>query len=660
MVRLAKTTKILLGVAIGLGTATVGTAAYYFSSAPETAKITVPSFIGKTKSDVESWMTENSVSSDQCTFDYTYDEEKDQDVVLSQSIEADSVLGSEEVLEITLSNGPDPDKEFKMPDFTGKKQAEVEQWFEDHKFTAVSYAFESDDKVEKGVFLKASADAGTTMKRSDELTITFSSGSDSDEKTEVTVPDFSSYSRKNMQAWASQNGITLTIAAQASDTVASGGFLSQSVKAGTKVKSGSSITVTLSSGKAIKIVSYVGKTRSEAETWTSSQKLKSSVTLLYSSSDAGIVLSQSPDSGTAAEGTTVKFTVSAGKVNLQDYSGKTKSAFEAYLSSLNAENSSSAKISVSYQETESTSAAGTILSQSVSGLVAPGTSVTVQVAIGKKYSVTSQAGKSLDSFKSYLSSMGLNLGNVSYVYSDSYRSDVLVSNDTGSYESGASINCVVSKGSYSWDPGSLVNAGSSWSSLYSASADARKNGYTVTKSDVESSQYSEGQIVGCTVSGKSISCQVSIGSYVTIPDVTGKDHSDASSTLSSLGLSVTELEQSYYSDVTAGQVVGQSLSAGTKVRAGTAITITYSKGPEPVVTATIPTIYTALYDGMKGSEIVSSLTQTLNAAGFYNLNFVKIPTGSTTSINALKSVSPAPGSTINVKDQITIEYYSAD
>ena len=78
------------------------------------------------------------------------------------------------------------------------------------------------------------------------------------------------------------------------------------------------------------------------------------------------------------------------------------------------------------------------------------------------------------------------------------------------------------------------------------------------------------------------------------------------------------------------------------------------------MTATIPTIYTALYDGMKGSEIVSSLTQTLNAAGFYNLNFVKIPTGSTTSINALKSVSPAPGSTINVKDQITIEYYSAD
>ena len=256
MVRLAKTTKILLGVAIGLGTATVGTAAYYFSSAPETAKITVPSFVGKTKSDVESWMTENSVSSDQCTFDYTYDEEKDQDVVLSQSIEADSVLGSEEVLEITLSNGPDPDKEFKMPDFTGKKQAAVEQWFEDHKFTAVSYAFESDDKVEKGVFLKASADAGTTMKRSDELTITFSSGSDSDEKTEVTVPDFSSYSRKNMQAWASQNGITLTIAAQASDTVASGGFLSQSVKAGTKVKSGSSITVTLSSGKAIKIGNY--------------------------------------------------------------------------------------------------------------------------------------------------------------------------------------------------------------------------------------------------------------------------------------------------------------------------------------------------------------------------------------------------------------------
>lgn len=659
MVRLAKTTKILLGVAVGLGTVTVGTAAYYFSSVPESQKVTVPSFPGKTKSDVESWMSQNSLSSDRCLFDYAYDEEKDRDVVLSQSIEADSVLGPQEVLTITLSDGPDPDKEFQMPDFSGKKQEEVEQWFEDHRFSSVSYAFESDEKIEKGLFLKASAEAGKKVKRSQELKITFSSGSKEDQQAEVTVPDFSSYSRKNMQAWASENGITLTFASKASDTVASGGFLSQSVKAGTKVKSGTAITVTLSSGKAIAIVSYVGKTRKEAEAWAGSKGLKSSVTILYSTSDAGIVLSQSPDSGTVAEGTAVKFTVSAGRVNLADYTGKTKSQFDSYLSSLNAENSGSAKITVSYQDTESTSASGTILAQSVSGLLDPGTSVTVKVAVGKKYSVASQAGKSLDSFRSYLSSMGLNLGNVSYVFSDSYGSGVLVSNDTGSFESGASINCVVSKGSYSWDPGDLTAAGASWSALYSASADARKNGYSVSKTD-EESQYPEGQIIACSISGKSISCRVSIGSYVTVADVTGKDHSEASSILSGSGLSVTEVEQSNYSDVPSGQVIGQSLSAGTKVKAGTAITITYSRGPEPVVTAAIPTIYSALYDGMKGSEIVSSLTATLNAAGFYNLNFVKIPTGNTTSKNALKSVSPAPGSLINVKDQITIEYYSAD
>lgn len=661
MIELYAKTKILLGVALALGGAAVGTTVYYVQTVKD-PEVKVPDFSGQTKSDVETWAEDNKISSSRYSFSYDFDEDVAEDGVISQSIAAGKLLEKDAVLEVILSSGKDPDAAFTFPDCSKMSREEIEKWFEENGFTNVSYAFAEDDSVEAGSFLKASVEAGTEVKRSDEITITFATGGDSS-SAEITVPDFSTYSYKNMQAWGVTNGVTLKFVNEASSTVAKGAFISQSVKAGTTVKAGSTITITLSSGKALDVVNYVGKTRKEADTWISNNGLKAVYHEIYSTSNAGVIVSQNPSSGTISSGGSVTFEVSVGKVDVTDFTGKTKTDLDNFISAVNAKYNSSAKLSVTYKEVESDKAAGTILSQNVSGSVNPGTAITAEVAVGRKVTVTSYAGKTLDSFRTYLSSLGLSLGNVSYAYSDSVASGSLISNDTGTYSTGASINCQVSRGAYTWDPGSAAKAGQSWSSLYAASATARSNGYSVTKTDVESSTVAEGLMVSdCSISGKTIACQVSIGKYVTVDNVVGKDKDAAQTQLANAGLSVTLVEQPDYSDTAAGVVIGQSIAAGTKVKASTAITLTYSKGPEPVVMGTVPSFrYNGLYVGStnQNAEMISYMTTEFNNAGFYNISFVKSTSAPTYGFVSMATADGTPvnaGDSLNVKTQIVVTY----
>lgn len=662
MIELYTKTKVLLGVAVALAGATVGTSVYYFQTTAE--EIKVPDFSGETKEDVETWRQDSKLAEDRISYSYSFDEELAEDAVISQSMEAGMVLSAQEVLGIVLSSGPDPDKEFSLPDFTGQSRTEVVKWFTDNRFANVSYVFQEQEGVEEDTFLEASVEAGTTVKRSQELTVTFAIGN-SDQ--EVTVPDFSSYSRANIQAWASTNGITVSFVTKASDTVAAGKVIAQSVAAGTIIKTGSSLTVTLSGGKAVTVVSYVGSTREEAEAWASKNGLKAVYVSYYSSEAENTILSQSPASGTVSAGSSVTFGVSAGLVPLTDYTGRTRTEFASYISSLNKENNASAKLTVTYTEKQtSDAAAGTILSQSASGKVKPGTAVTVEVAAGVKVTVTSKAGSTLDAFKSYLSSLNLRLGTATYSYSDTVAEGSLISNQTGTFEAGASIDCVVSKGSYTWDASSYISPGSSWSTLYSASYEARRNGYSVTKTDVESSEYDAGSIVSCTVSSKSIACQVSIGRYVTVPDAVGKTQAEGEAAMTAAGLKVSSVTSSTYSsEYAAGTVMGQSTAAGTSVKQGSSVTLTISKGPEPVATGIVPIYRLSVYDGYSADQIRSDLTSLFNEAGFTNLEFVKIDTstntgGDRTNRKGVQSISAASGSELPLTTLITITYYSPE
>ncbi|MEE3488067.1 MAG: PASTA domain-containing protein [Bulleidia sp.] len=627
--KLLSNTKALMGIVIALMSAIIVTSVIYITSAP--SGIDIPDFSEKTKEDVQTWISDNEVDSNLVTFSYAYDEDKDQDIVLSQSMAAGEKLTKDNILTITLSNGPDPDKEFTLPDFTGKDKKEVSKWFTDNKFSAVTYAFSPDEEVEKDIFLKCSAEKGAKVKRSDKITVTISTGTSEEEAEEITVPDFSTYTKANISAWGTTNNVTIMFRTQTSDTIAEGKFISQSVKAGTKVKKGSGITITLSSGKALSAIDYTGKAKSEAAAWISKEGLKAVYQEYYSDTVAeGYIIDQTPKSGTIQSGGTITFMVSVGKVSIEDYTGKTISEFQAYIGKINAGYNNSAKLTIKTTKKASDKSSGTILSQSTSGTVSIGTAITVEVA---------DDGKST---------------------STATPVPTAVTIDPALYQAGKSYN-------------DLVNAVSA----------ANKSGgsFNVKTTGTQASDsIKSGNIISCSLSGNTISCIVSSGpaakptasaspTTASVPDFTGLTMDQANAKASAAGLKVYQ-RSSVYDSAASGTIVSQKTAAGTTVALNTTIDVVVSKGPEPtptptptptpVSTITMPVITDMEYTMAMNrtyDENVSWIISKFKGAGFNEnqLNIQKAGTKMTSGESGIESISPdANGQSVKADTVITI------
>jgi hypothetical protein len=76
---------------------------------------------------------------------------------------------------------------------------------------------------------------------------------------------------------------------------------------------------------------------------------------------------------------------------------------------------------------------------------------------------------------------------------------------------------------------------------------------------------------------------------VNVPSVKGQTKASAKSELEGAGLALGSVGSAYSSSVTAGLVLSQSPAAGADVAPGTAVSITLSKGPAPVVATPKPT-----------------------------------------------------------------------
>lgn len=242
-IRLQGKILIALAVVLCLAGTTVGVLALTSSG----SGVTVENFVGKDKKVVETWRKKNDVSNDQIAYAYAYDDSKDKDIVLKQSIASGKTLKSDETLKVTVSKGADPNKEFELPDFTDKVEKEIKKWFTDNKFTNVTYTYEINPEVENGKFISMDHETGTKVKRSEPITVTICTPLDAEQ---VEVPDLSGISKDDLDSWASTNRINISYIERASDTVEKGGILSVSVNKGDRLNAGDTITVEISSGPA--------------------------------------------------------------------------------------------------------------------------------------------------------------------------------------------------------------------------------------------------------------------------------------------------------------------------------------------------------------------------------------------------------------------------
>lgn len=574
--------------------------------------IKVIDFSTMTQEEALAWARENQLTLDVVT---AYDEELAVGTILSQTSPVGERLFAGSSLTVTVSSGPDPDKLITLVDFTGKDIGEVQTFIDLNKLTQASIAFEKSKTISSAYFIKQSV-TKDSIKRSEPIVFTISSGEQS-ELTSVIVPDFSTYTKQQISSWAETSNVKVNFIEDFSTSAAAGSVYEQSLAANSSVYNGSSLTVKISLGAGVVLENLVGKTKTEIDAFINSKGLKVAYTSAYSSTiTKDQASSMSPSATTrVADGSTVNVTLSLGKISVQNFTGKTQKELDAWIASVNKQGANLKSTSTS--EYSDSVSFGNLISQTPStGDINPGSTISVKVSKG--------GGITVKSFTSRNDTQtGLTV-NVTEKYSTSASGTVLSQSIAAGtvVDSGSTITLTVSIGtiSVSNKTGSSLSDLQAWVN----SVNEKGASLSISSSESYSSSVARGNIIsqspssGSVNPGSTITASVSKGAGIMVINFVG------GSTLTQSGLTVNKTEQYSSSvssgvvisqSISSGTIVDSGTSMSIVVSKGVdPSTVPASLNPLAPMVATSTTGY---------DYTVNYLTQYLTSAGFTNFSFVK-------------------------------------
>ena len=202
--------------------------------------------------------------------------------------------------------------EVEVPDVVGRQMALATQLLEARKLR-VNVAETYDEKTPPGQVVSQSPEAGSSVKEDRVVTIYVSRGGE-----ELTMPDIKGLARRAAEEKLGKMGLKVGHVYEKEADSDTGTILAQEPAPGTKIVKGSSVDLTISKGKQIKLVrvpDYTGGTVEAARTGLASIRLQvGTVTRQIDKQAAGTILSQTPAGGASVEeGTEVDFVVAEPK-----------------------------------------------------------------------------------------------------------------------------------------------------------------------------------------------------------------------------------------------------------------------------------------------------------------------------------------------------------
>ena len=565
-----------------IGSVLVGLIYFALNGFSSAEKTNVPDFTIMSIEEIEVWVQENEV---EVEFVEVFDELIPENEVVSQDPPAKTQLKKNQKIIIVISKGPEITM-VPLPDFTKMEIDEIQKIVEEIGLTEVSYEYETSDTIEKGYFIRISTDK-KEVPLNEVIVITISLGKDSN--ADIVVPDFSNYTKAQIDNWKIANSVKVTYTYENSDKVERNKVISQNPAAGKTVKPNATITVKISYGPAISAKDFTGDTKTAVEAWAKENggRFKLSFENKYSNTVAeGKIISMSPSSGKITDNSTVKVVVSLGKPTITNFVGKTYSSFESHVATLN-KNGAEIKINRTEDAFSDTVPSGSIISQSkTSGTIDVGTSITVTVSKGKQpayVTIENHQGKAESVLISWINSKKLNVGSRTEMYSDTVAKDAIISHSpaSGSVLEGTSISYVVSLGKYT--PPAFSGTFAEAQVIINTANNKGAGGWTIVKGTADYSDTVEkGKLISSkqTISGKQITVVESLGKSSTVKNYVGDNiHSIGNN---DGGLVIKKVGKT--SNEPADKIIEQSIAAGSVVPVGTEITITYSTGPQATTT----------------------------------------------------------------------------
>ncbi|MEG3626252.1 Stk1 family PASTA domain-containing Ser/Thr kinase [Streptomyces poriticola] len=199
----------------------------------------------------------------------------------------------------------------KVPPLLGKTEAEARDRLAGAGLKVGGVEQAHSDTVQRGDVMRTDPAVGTRIRSSGSVSLTVSAGPET-----VKLADLGGYKLDRARSVLKEDGLEPGMVTRAfSEDVPKGFVISTDPRAGTEVRGGTAIALTVSKGRPIDVPDVTGDDLDDARAELTEAGLKVEVApeRVNSEHDAGRVARQTPDSGgRAAEGDTVTLTVSKG------------------------------------------------------------------------------------------------------------------------------------------------------------------------------------------------------------------------------------------------------------------------------------------------------------------------------------------------------------
>ena len=195
-------------------------------------KIIVPDLSKMSVNEITEWAIKNKLKLD---FKDSYDDTVKEGEIIKTDKNNGDILEQGNVITVTLSRG-----NLKMPKFTSMN--DFREWADKYGIT-YEEKHEFNDKVAIGEIIGFSYDEGDTIKNGDSISVTISDGK------QVEVPNVVKSSKKDAISKLENAGLTYNISYKYSDSVQKDKVISQSISAGSKVGTGTTVSIIISNGK---------------------------------------------------------------------------------------------------------------------------------------------------------------------------------------------------------------------------------------------------------------------------------------------------------------------------------------------------------------------------------------------------------------------------
>ena len=522
------------------------------------------------KEQVEAWIKDSGLKEDKYSYSYAYDDNVLNDYVIYQSVKEGDVINDK--LTIIYSKGKDESGEIELIKIsTGTTVEEVETWLKKNEFSNVTYLYETNDTHEFGTVISISP---TKALKTGEITVIVSYGKNI-EDIETTVPDFSKYTKEEMEKWALKYSIILKFNYEASDLAKKDEFISQNVSVNETIRGGDTLIITLSNGdEDVETANISDDLLGDDET-SFLNKLKElgftsfnkSDTTYYSESlDKDTIYSY--DDGTFPINRTINYALCAGKYvfSADDFNNKSKDDVQTLVNNLKKRNAKIDKnvISITFENgKEDALLANKTYDCSIDSakisckLYVKDSSASAVIPDDGRY-----LGKTEDEFLSAIKELGFTnfkKSDTTY-YSTIIKKGSIYSYDDGELSLSKEINYALSEGAYSFDSSSFngkskQEATNLCDSLKKRNARLSGGLISISFSDGTANKDKAGITYDCTNSGSNISCKLytngsdSSGKTATIPaNLLGYSESNFLSKLKDLGFTnFNKSNTTYYS-----------------------------------------------------------------------------------------------------------------